>query len=401
MKAKDALICTGKILRTTLQFALLHPNGSKTAAFFLFLFFVCPFGFRFLTYSAATVYGSAIIIKIIANSGPYDLHESALHHSNMHESPLPKFESDDGVPVGQMHKKPKISAQMSKRRNFKMRIEDLETLDNAEGKRVSSLGTDDNRIDGGDGLPTERGLTARRGASLCEGESVAGKHAKTLNEGESICDFANETRQSKESCQGQSEANDSSEDAEDEDEEDAPGDRRQAVEWTEEDQKSLMDLGLSELERNNRLENLIAKRMVKKSASMKNQNNLLDPAPSGSLPERNPFDLPYDSNEEKPNLTVDSISPEILAPHPKDILNRHVSSFQGPVTAGTDEDSGAGSSSQLSVLEKRNVEEPPPSQFRKESEKDRHNEQLLSRDLKPGRDGSKNDETADSVRDDL
>ncbi|KAI4382419.1 hypothetical protein MLD38_008387 [Melastoma candidum] len=182
MKPKDALLCTGKILRTTHQFAQLHPNCSKTAAFFLCLFFVCPFGFRFLSYSAVTVYGSSVIIKIIANFGPFDLHESALHPSSNHESPPQlKSDSDYGIPDIQKNKKPMISEQSQ----FQS-MEDLETLDNAEGNQVSSLGTD-------------------------EGESVPGKCAKTLNEGKLISDFASEPRQNKEGRQSQLEDNDSSE----------------------------------------------------------------------------------------------------------------------------------------------------------------------------------------------
>ncbi|KAI4382418.1 hypothetical protein MLD38_008386 [Melastoma candidum] len=38
-----------------------------------------------------------------------------------------------------------------------------------------------------------------------------------------------------------------------------------------------------------------------------------DQAPSASYSKRNPYDLPCNSKDEKPNLTVDSISPEILA----------------------------------------------------------------------------------------
>uniref|UniRef100_A0A803LX95 Uncharacterized protein n=1 Tax=Chenopodium quinoa TaxID=63459 RepID=A0A803LX95_CHEQI len=114
---------------------------------------------------------------------------------------------------------------------------------------------------------------------------------------------------------------------------------KHVVEWTEYDEKNLMNLGSSEIERNKRLESLIAKRRARKMFSMQprrhnfysfDQHDHLDQqvmgsiivskgdiefdyngddyhqpgsAPSVLLPTRNPFDLPYDPHEEKPVLT--------------------------------------------------------------------------------------------------
>ncbi|KAG7019149.1 hypothetical protein SDJN02_18107, partial [Cucurbita argyrosperma subsp. argyrosperma] len=149
--------------------------------------------------------------------------------------------------------------------------------------------------------------------------------------------------------------NESSEDPEDEDEEEARENRNKAVEWTEDDQKNLMDLGLSEIERNRRLESLIARRRARKLYRRKNEEtaltvdifppgqipkiiatrngllNLVDgcremegvswpgSAPSILLPTRNPFDLPYDPHEEKPNLMADSFQQEFTAAHQKEL----------------------------------------------------------------------------------
>ncbi|CAL9180944.1 unnamed protein product [Musa hybrid cultivar] len=90
------------------------------------------------------------------------------------------------------------------------------------------------------------------------------------------------------------------------------------VTWTADDQKNLMDLGKSELERNRWLENLIAKREAKKAT----EKNLIDlddnmeetsqayaQLPSVSAPRRNPFDLPYDSDESIPGS-----APSVLLP---------------------------------------------------------------------------------------
>uniref|UniRef100_A0A0A0LY78 Cardiomyopathy-associated protein 5 n=1 Tax=Cucumis sativus TaxID=3659 RepID=A0A0A0LY78_CUCSA len=136
-----------------------------------------------------------------------------------------------------------------------------------------------------------------------------------------------------------------------------------------------MDLGLSEIERNRRLESLIARRRARKSYKRKNVDNSLiadtlpqgqvskiittrnDPidlengckdiegiplpgsAPSVLLPMRNPFDLPYDPHEEKPNLMADSFQQEFTAAHQKDLaFCRHESFCFGPAYP---EESGA------------------------------------------------------------
>ncbi|XP_059668232.1 uncharacterized protein LOC132313472 [Cornus florida] len=159
----------------------------------------------------------------------------------------------------------------------------------------------------------------------------------------------------------------------DDEEEDAQGGKEDAVTWTEDDQKNLMDLGTSELERNQRLENLIARRRARKDLRMMAEKNLIDldssdlpfniapisitrrnpfdlpydsndnmglppipgSAPSILLPRRNPFDLPYDSSEEKPDLTEDSFQEEYKTFHQKETLFRRHESFSvGPSLFG-------------------------------------------------------------------
>ncbi|KAK8638123.1 hypothetical protein V6N13_136563 [Hibiscus sabdariffa] len=124
---------------------------------------------------------------------------------------------------------------------------------------------------------------------------------------------------------------------------------KSAIKWTEDDQKILMDLGTLEVERNLRLDKLIARRRARKSARLMAEMNLIDfdsadiplnlapistsrgnpfdlpydsygdlglppipgSAPSNLQPRRNPFDLPYDSSEEKPDLKGDSFHEEL------------------------------------------------------------------------------------------
>ncbi|KAL5710426.1 hypothetical protein ACHQM5_020987 [Ranunculus cassubicifolius] len=137
------------------------------------------------------------------------------------------------------------------------------------------------------------------------------------------------------------------------------GGKKPLVSWTEDDEKNLMDLGTSELERNQRLESLIAKRRARKSVVEKNlidfdstdnapvpsikplKSNPFDlpftsseidglppipgSAPSVLVPRGNPFDLPYDPQEEKPNLTEDSFQQEFTS-----VFCRHESFSFGP-----------------------------------------------------------------------
>ncbi|KAI3514454.1 hypothetical protein L1887_12866 [Cichorium endivia] len=159
------------------------------------------------------------------------------------------------------------------------------------------------------------------------------------------------------------------EDGEDEEEEDKESkhrdkedEPRSAITWTEDDQKNLMNLGTSEMERNRRLENLIARRRARKTMRMQAEKNLIDlesadlpwniapistarnnpfdydsndnipgSAPSVLLKRRNPFDLPYDSSEEKPDLVGDTFQQEFAGFQPKESLFRRHESFNvGP-----------------------------------------------------------------------
>ncbi|XP_057506258.1 uncharacterized protein LOC130789502 isoform X2 [Actinidia eriantha] len=145
---------------------------------------------------------------------------------------------------------------------------------------------------------------------------------------------------------------------------------KSAITWTEDDQKNLMDLGTSELERNQRLENLIARRRARRMMTEKNLIDLdsvdfpfniaristarcnpfdlpygpndnmgLPPipgsAPSILLTRRNPFDIPYDPSEEKPDLKGDSFQQEFTSVPPKEMFFRRHESFNvGPSMFG-------------------------------------------------------------------
>ncbi|KAK4787207.1 hypothetical protein SAY86_011040 [Trapa natans] len=151
-----------------------------------------------------------------------------------------------------------------------------------------------------------------------------------------------------ENLDAENENDENDDDGEEESQAGSKGDAsKSAITWTEDDQKNLMDLGTSELERNQRLENLIARRRARRIMAEKNlidfdgsdlpfnvpsitttRRNPFDgpddsysdiglplipgSAPSVLLPRRNPFDLPYEPNEEKPDLKEDNFQMEFI-----------------------------------------------------------------------------------------
>ncbi|KAL6530623.1 hypothetical protein OROMI_028512 [Orobanche minor] len=148
--------------------------------------------------------------------------------------------------------------------------------------------------------------------------------------------------------------------------------KKSAIIWTQEDEKNLMDLGCSEIERNQRLENLILRRRARKNMRMVPERNLIDlenidnypsglahistrrgnpfdppqdsydnisalppvpgSAPSVLLQRQNPFDIPYDSSEEKPNLMGDGFKEEFITSFQsrETVFRRHESFNVGP-----------------------------------------------------------------------
>ncbi|KAI5435257.1 hypothetical protein KIW84_021901 [Lathyrus oleraceus] len=128
--------------------------------------------------------------------------------------------------------------------------------------------------------------------------------------------------------------------------EDSSSGNNKGVELKEDDQKKLMDLGICEMERNKRLESLIARRRARKQLNLEIENGLIDiesitpgqispllvarmdPFDSpryfediempGSAPSalRSPFDIPYEPFEEKPNLKGDILDHEFTSDMP-------------------------------------------------------------------------------------
>ncbi|TQE06298.1 hypothetical protein C1H46_008067 [Malus baccata] len=148
-----------------------------------------------------------------------------------------------------------------------------------------------------------------------------------------------------------------------------------AINWTEDDQKNLMDLGNLELEKNQCLETIITRRRATKSFSLSAEKNLIDldssenlfnvtpisttrhnpfdpqydssydsmglppipgSAPSILLPRRNPFHLPYELNENKPDhVKGNNFQQHFMTFQPKEVsFRRHESFSLGPSSLG-------------------------------------------------------------------
>ncbi|CAA7396380.1 unnamed protein product [Spirodela intermedia] len=133
-------------------------------------------------------------------------------------------------------------------------------------------------------------------------------------------------------CSGEEEAENQEEEL-DEEAKDENGDGAVlAVRWTEDDEKNVMVLGTSELERNQRLENLIAKRRARKNLQIAAEKNLIDldgnetvstidklshiqvQVPLISTSRQNPFDLPYDCEENFGLHPIPGSAPSVLLP---------------------------------------------------------------------------------------
>lgn len=124
---------------------------------------------------------------------------------------------------------------------------------------------------------------------------------------------------------------------EEEEEEDAHEEKddvnEEVLKWTADDQKNLIDLGTSELERNRRLENLIAKRTARKFLSFHEKSlidlDISDPVPNTEYnsqlnvqvppifaPRRNPFDIPFEGESNTGIPPIPGSAPSILQPRP-------------------------------------------------------------------------------------
>ncbi|CAK9164237.1 unnamed protein product [Ilex paraguariensis] len=306
---------------------------------------------RFLIYSSPVLVFTAIILGIFLSlDHPDNKNVRGDEKRNGGISSRKISFSEDDIIVGKIEHSSKQVQTASKRRNAKERDrEDYRPSCVEEKGTVSSTSVNDNLVDKS-ALIEENPRDIREvevhsiiDCSECSSSNDVQISKPLFHDG-----FDERSQKFTRGAGGAS-----SEDSEDE--EDVQEDGNKAVEWTEVDQKNLMDLGSSERERNRRLESLIARRRARKLLSLQvrktpvnmgnngppghidsvliprnnptlgnNSSSQFSPtpgsAPSVLIPACNPFDLPYDPCEEKPNLTGDSFHHEFMVAHQKDMM---------------------------------------------------------------------------------
>ncbi|KAF5744532.1 signaling mucin MSB2-like [Tripterygium wilfordii] len=442
--AKNVLVYMWKTLRflmiTSYRFIQNYPLVSGTLIFFFLLFMFLPGVFYFLIYSSPFVACSAVFVRVYFKSQQKD--KDVVRNGKEEErisSARSKSLAADGV-VNRINGASSLRHQKSVRRNFTEKNRECNSRDLKMGENIISKGTLDDTLFGKSvqkekvpKLESEEkneftlihGESASCSASASGNVQLFDEHRPGFVPEPSIPDTTSQNGYDEESEKyygnGASELDVSYSEGEEDEEEARVDGNNKAVEWTKDDEKNLMDLGDSELERNKRLESLIAKRRARKLYRLHAEKNLIDmdsapmtqvapilisrnnpfdildnpndllglqmpgSAPSVLLPARNPFDLPYDPQEEKPDLTADSFHQEFSAPHQKEMLFcRHESFCLGPFSSLEPNQLGPEPTiNPFFNIDKKAPEGPGLSRFKTQRDKGNHDqliEQLSSRE---------------------
>uniref|UniRef100_A0A5B7BJJ1 Cardiomyopathy-associated protein 5 n=1 Tax=Davidia involucrata TaxID=16924 RepID=A0A5B7BJJ1_DAVIN len=349
LDAKDIQVCIWRILKVSMKFfyscVRKYPIVSGILLFFFLLYIFLPTVFSFLIYSSPVLVFSAVFLRVYFGLDPQNI-------KNI------KGDEKRNVVIVDKNENSSIQSQTGRRRNVKEKNKEV-YVQNPKGVEEKDMVFSTTCSDA---LVDKTSLIEENPKEIREVkvDSVTHHHA----ESSSAASQRSEEMSQKFNGGGSEVEAESSE-------EEAQEDGNKAVEWTEDDQKNLMDLGISEIERNRRLESLIAKRRARKLLSMQVRRTLMnlgnnDPrgqiasiliprpnpflpnnsgeaqvspipgsAPSVLLPMHNPFDLPYEPQEEKPNLTGGSFQQEFMASQQKDMLFcRHESFCLGPSFPG-------------------------------------------------------------------
>ncbi|GAV74471.1 hypothetical protein CFOL_v3_17951 [Cephalotus follicularis] len=369
---KNIQVFMYRILRFSMiacyKFIQRYPLFSGVLSIFFFLYLFLPSVFYFLIYSSPFLVSTAVYIRFYLSSKFPKIQNLIKDEKKEQETLSLKSRSPEDELVVSKNKKTSMRSQLSVRRNVGERYKKWDAQGGKEeNDRLVSKSPDENESYG-----LDHGESSSCNVSDVENSQALEEHRSSIVSEPSMLDLvsydASNEQPEKYSGDVGGEVNpESLEEAEDEDEEDAQEDQNKAVEWTEDDQKNLMDLGDSEIERNKRLESLILKRRARNLIKMQVEKSLIDmdsilpsqiapiyiarsnhfgfpnnssdidalqmpgSAPSILLPGRNPFDLPYEPHEEKPDLMADSFQQEFTAAHQKDIFFcRHESFCRGP-----------------------------------------------------------------------
>uniref|UniRef100_A0A2C9WFJ3 Cardiomyopathy-associated protein 5 n=1 Tax=Manihot esculenta TaxID=3983 RepID=A0A2C9WFJ3_MANES len=360
--SKDIQILVWRILNFFMniccRFVQNHPFVSSALLFSFVVYFLFPKLFLYLLYSSPLLVCTAVFIRFYLHSQCSKTQSDLRDHAISSTKSQPR--TADLVLSGD--DKSSTQSKTLSHKNVKEKREELESQAVMEEKnRVSSNDDSIGRAVVNEGK--SRGITEKDHEKVVSRDASIGENIAALGEASnpSLSSLDGlEARAAK--CGGGGGGEAEVENSSSDEEETQRSRNKQPMEWTEDDQQNLMDLGISELERNKAMESLIARRKERKLYKMRTDKFLINlsrnkievgpalvargnpfdvhhnpaerfpgSAPSVLLPTRNPFDLPYDPLEEKPDLLADSFQQEFMPAHPKDMLFcRHESFILGP-----------------------------------------------------------------------
>ncbi|KAM7258507.1 hypothetical protein ACFE04_014248 [Oxalis oulophora] len=359
ISAKDVHVCVCRVMGFTMKtcqtIATKHPLASSVTLTSFVLYIFLPTIFTFL------LYASPIIIGVIG----YGYFYVSTKYSSTKVCKKDENSESKGVKNvddGSKQKKPLMRSQLSVRRNARKTYKewDAEGGETSQNEEKPTIFTEEEEC-----MLNGFKIKSPGGGEIVD--LISSNGSEQQPEESSRCGEENVSGSGLDNSSfvGKIDSSEGEDDEEDETQEDGS----KAVEWNEDDQKNLMDLGDSEIERNKRLESLIARRRARKLFKMQAEKILkhgenvpltqvapifvartnpfesqssfneaisgcLDTpgsAPSILFPSRNPFDLPYEPFEEKPDLTADSFQQEFTPAQQKDMLFcRHQSFSHGP-----------------------------------------------------------------------
>ncbi|XP_030964028.1 uncharacterized protein LOC115985190 isoform X2 [Quercus lobata] len=425
--ARDVQVFVYRVLefsmKTSYRFVQKHPYVFGVFSFFFLLYIFFPLIFIILVCSSPFLVFIAVLLRTYWSS-----HQSHIRSVNGDEKSSnvilqEKSKSAGDDVVVSRNDGSHLQSHTSRRRNVKEKNKELDIQTGKKEENENTTGKitmEEKEFHSSEhGESSFANMLAAKGIQNVDDEHHALLDSESRSEHISS-DGAEQTRKFDNS--GIELEADNMEEAEDDDEEEAQEDGNKALEWTEDDQKNLRDLGLSELERNKRLESLIAKRRARKLFRMQAEKGLIDldsnpqgqiapivaksnpfdvpniseeteglqmpsSAPCILLPTGNPFDLPYDPLEEKPNLMGGSFQQEFMSDNQKEMLFCRHESFQlGPsFPSESMRDRNGSKFNPPFVSEKgtQNLEGPGYSRFQMQSKKGEPNQQterLFSKD---------------------
>ncbi|XAR60709.1 hypothetical protein NMG60_11034187, partial [Bertholletia excelsa] len=337
-------------IATSCAFLKKYPVVSGIAIFSFLLFIFLPSVFSFLAFSIPILIFITQAFRFIFHIHQQNLKDARGESRNHGFLPHKQTSFKDDPVVAQLENNSVSQPKSVRRRNVK-EIDKLVGLKEGLDEKDKVLSSISNGVLIDKTALTEENLKEIRKvnrepvADRVENSSTASKMLR------SECGKVSET----------------SEDSENQDEEEEQENRDETVEWTEDDQKNLMELGISETERNKRLGSLIAKNRAKKLLSMQvrrtlrnigsnepsaqipstlalktnpfsSNNSAVSPtpgsAPSVLLAKHRPFNLPDVHQGEMPNVREASFDEQVMPPRQKDIFCRHESFSLGALFPG-------------------------------------------------------------------